>query len=145
MTQPKKELSLVHDDEALDQEVIEQIEHLVNDGLHELREILDEIDMVVISIINSVNTIEMDTLPRLIRLFEKYASILHLYSFFNELSQAMNMFSLTMKENVLPTDEQSSKNVFMLLESFIYVLGRWDLRFLKASHKRVVWLSERSR
>ena len=58
-------------------------------------------------------------------MFSKYSSILNFYSFFDELSSRMSSFSATMRENPLPESKESTRNIFMLLESFIYVLGKW--------------------
>ena len=104
---------------------LEQIRELVNNDLFELKEILIEIDMNVIEIINNVENLPDTTLKSLVKLFSKYSSILHFYSFFDELSSSMSSFSKTMSEHPLPQNQESTRNIFMLLESFIYVLGKW--------------------
>jgi len=103
----------------------EQLKDLIQDDLYELREILEEIDIIVIDIIDSRTSISIEPIPRLIKLFSRYSSILSLYSFFNELSNAIEKFSQTLKNNPLPRNEESIKNIFILLETFIFVLGSW--------------------
>jgi len=108
-----------------EKDYLEQITHLVTDDLYELQEILDEIDLDVIELIRASSDITADSLQQLIENFTKYTSILQMYSFFSKLSNAMSNFSLTMKNSPLPQSKESIKNIFMLLESFIYVLGKW--------------------
>jgi len=104
---------------------IEQIRSLIHNELYELKEILSEIDVVVIEIINNVSSIDKSSLDELIMLFSRYASILSFYTICDDLSIAMANFSITLKENPLPESEENIKNVFMLLESFMYVLDKW--------------------
>ncbi len=111
----KKEKSLIQD----------QLQDLIQDDLYELKELLEEIDFIVINIINHHMSIPPNSLPELINLFSRYSTILSLYSFFVELSLAMANFSFTLKCNPLPKNKESIKNIFMLLESFIFVLGSW--------------------
>ena len=111
---------------ALDKHMKEQIKHLIEDDLDELIEIHSEIDIDVITIINSTDLIDIQTLTNLTDRFAKYASVLSVYSFFNELGSAMSSFSRTLKENPLPDNDESVTNIFMLLESFMYVLGKWQ-------------------
>jgi len=111
---------------ADDKHIQEQIEHLIYDDLNELKELHSEIDLNVISILNSVDSIDIYALQNLIKKFLKYSTILSIYSFFDELGGSMNGFALTLKENPLPQNEESVTNIFMLLESFMYVLGRWQ-------------------
>jgi len=93
--------------------------------LYELKELLEEIDTIVIKIIDNDIKVTSDYLPRLIELFTRYSAILNLYSFFINLSNAMSNFAHTLKNTPLPNNEESVKNIFMLLESFIFVLGSW--------------------
>lgn len=58
-------------------------------------------------------------------LFEKYASKLAYYSFFDNLSASMRDFSIAIKESALPSDVGQMDNIFTLLESFIRLLGNW--------------------
>ena len=126
LSKPTQELELAERDIYLSNEhKLEQIKELVSNDLFELKEILIEIDMNVIEIINNVENLPNSTLESLVKLFSKYSSILHFYSFFDELSSSMSSFSKIMSENPLPENQESTRNIFMLLESFIYVLGKW--------------------
>lgn len=105
---------------------LEQIEELVSNDLYELREILTEIDVNVIRVINSYSReVLEESVVQIIKFFSKYSSVLGFYNFFNELSSSMATFSHTLENNEIPQNEENIKNVFMLLESFIYVLGKW--------------------
>ncbi len=104
---------------------LEQIKSLIEDDLYELKEVLSEIDVIVIEVINNVDEINIDSLNELTLLFTKYASVLSYYTIFDELSVAMADFSITLKENPLPDDSEYIKNIFMLLETFMYVLYKW--------------------
>jgi CheY-like chemotaxis protein len=110
---------------AIDHHIIHQVQDLVNNDLYELKEILIEIDVGVIKMINNLDAITKDELVSMAELFLKYASVLSYYSFFVELSSAMSKFAHTMQTEELPHNEESVKNIFMILESFVYVLGRW--------------------
>jgi len=103
-----------------------QIQELINNPLYELKELLTEIDVNLIEIINDSYHISSERLVLLAKLFSKYASVLWFYSFFAELASAMTNFSSTINNNPLPNNEQSVKNIFVLLESFVYVIGKWQ-------------------
>ncbi|MBL0707477.1 MAG: response regulator [Sulfurimonas sp.] len=133
-TEPKEEKT---SDSGLDDKYVqEQIENLVYDDLNELREIHTEIDNIIIKIINNTESIDTDVFEKLAKQFYKYSSILVIYSFFQELSASMKNFSITLEENPFPDNKESIKNIFMLLESFMYVLGKWqnDLALGQASN-----------
>lgn len=113
-------------EDELEEEIRNQMLQLVNDDLFELKEILIEIDVCIIGIINNLNDIPQDLLQALIKNFSKYAAILHYYTFFAELSVAMTHFANTMKETPLPETQENINNVFMFLETFVYVLSKWQ-------------------
>jgi len=125
MIHKKKEPIDKQETNANEKEFLEQIAYLVNDDLYELQEILDEIDKEVINLIEISENATQDDLTNLIENFKKYTSILQMYSFFVKLSHAMMNFAHTMQNNPLPQNKETTKNIFMLLESFIYVLGNW--------------------
>lgn len=125
ITHPKK-IELTQEDAERDNSIKEQIEYLINEDLHELIEIHSEIDIVIIDILGNIDNIEQEILSKLVKKFNKYSSILSHYSFFTELSREMFNFTNTLQNEKLPDDTESVKNIFMLLESFIYVLGKWQ-------------------
>ncbi len=108
--------------------VQEQISYLVKDDLPELRELHHDIDALLIEIISSGSNIETisDNLPMMATHFSSYASVLQLYSFYGELSKAMLDFTLTIKTIELPDEEENRLNIFLFLESFMHVVGKWQ-------------------
>jgi len=110
----------------LREDIKSQIIQLINDDLFELRELLDEIDVCIIDIINNSVSISDENLGLLIKHFSRYAAILNYYTFFNELSLAMANFSQVMKDTPLPENMEIRNNVFTFLETFIYVLTKWQ-------------------
>jgi len=102
-----------------------QISHLINDDLFELKEILTEIDVTLIDTINSLDNIPEENIEVLVKHFSRYAAILHYYTFFNELSLGMSDFAQMMRVTHLPSSEESVKNIFTFLETFVYVLSKW--------------------
>jgi len=126
LLQSSQEIELNADDYEYDNLRHEQIQNLIADDLEELKEVHTDIDFNIINIINSIDKIDVQALPNLVDLFSKYASILSYYNFFDELSSAMKVFSNTLNDNPLPDNDESIKNIFMLLESFMYVIGKWQ-------------------
>jgi len=102
-----------------------QIRELVNNDLYELKEILTEIDTYIIEILNHTELISEVTIVSLSKLFERYSSVLSFYSFFSSLSSSMAYFSSTIENTPLPQDKTIVQNIFVMLESFIYVLSKW--------------------
>ncbi|MFA6144426.1 MAG: response regulator [Sulfurimonas sp.] len=103
----------------------EQLSHFIEEDLAELKDLLTEIDLVVIDIINNIDAIAIDSRSLLASLFKKYALSLSMYTFFDELSLAMSSFSHTLENHPLPLDTQRIQNIFLLLETFVFDLGRW--------------------
>lgn len=103
-----------------------QVDQLVHEDLHELRELHMEIDTSVISIINKTLEVDEESLDVILKKFQKYASILAYHSFFSKLSAAMMNFVSTLQENPIPDSQEERENIFMLLESFLYVLVKWQ-------------------
>lgn len=128
MIHPKKQTSMpvTEDDKESDFKQQEQIEELISNDLAELEEIIIDIDNSIIEIISKNGSISPDELSNIARHFIKYSSILHFYSFFDELGQSMFQFGETIKNSPLPEKEENINNIFMLLESFIYVLSKWQ-------------------
>ena len=102
-----------------------QIEELVNTDLYELKEIVMEIDAYIIEIINNQDSVSELTITILSGLFSRYSSVLSFYSFFSSLSSTMLRFSSIIEDNPLPEDRTIVHNIFVMLESFIYVLSKW--------------------
>ncbi len=106
----------------------EQISYLVKDDLPELQEISFEVDTLLIEIISNGadSEIAAENLPKIAEQFSRFSTILQYYSFYHELSRAMNEFSEFIKTAPLPEEEEKRVNIFLFFESFIYVLGKWQ-------------------
>jgi len=110
---------------AEQEDIKNQILQLINDDLFELKEILTEIDVTIIDTINNLENIPDENIELLVKHFSRYASILHYYTFFNELSLGMSDFSQMMRTTQLPNSEENVRNIFTFLETFVYVLSKW--------------------
>ena len=127
----KEELSHPHTTQSTeegtqDQYIKEQMQDLITEDLHELVELHSEIDIQIIDIINTIESIDPDVCTSLASKFTKYSAILNYYSFFNDLSKEMKLFSNTLQTKPLPEDRATVHNIFMLLESFVFVIGKWQ-------------------
>jgi len=123
LAQPKEENKIPAESvDAIDL----QIEQFIKDDLCELKELHTEIDVAVISIINSNDVVPIEKILSISEGFSRYASTLAFYSFFSELASAMNGFAITLKDNPVPEDKEQVINTFMLLESFLFVLKKWN-------------------
>ena len=126
LVQPKNEISTPEAISPTNERLQEQIQSLIHDDLDELRELHSDIDLDVIAIINNTDLLfSGSTLKNLTTNFSRYSSILSFYNFFDDLSKGISAFSRTLQDTPLPSDNEVIKNVFMLLESFMYVLGKW--------------------
>lgn len=106
-------------------DIREQIAQLINDDLFELKEVLTEIDVSVIDIINSLDNISQESISVLSKYFFRYSAILRFYTFFNDLSVVMHNFAQMIETTPLPQDEETVRNIFTFLETFVYVLSKW--------------------
>ena len=106
--------------------VKEQLRDLITEDLHELIELHTEIDAIIIDIINNISSIDSNLQHTLVLRFTTYATILNRYSFFIDLSKEILQFTTTLAHEPLPTDQETVENIFMLLETFIFVLGKWQ-------------------
>ncbi|MBL1280071.1 MAG: response regulator [Fluviicola sp.] len=104
----------------------EQMQQFVNEDLQEIKDLYTEIDSNVISVINSNGDIPADAIEDIMRGFTQYASLLSFYTFFTELAAAMKDFAVTLRDNPLPDDKQKINDIFVLLESFLFVLNKWN-------------------
>jgi len=106
--------------------VKEQIRDLITEDLHELMELHTEIDTAIIEIINTIDAIDNSLRNFLVLRFTNYATILSRYSFFTDLSKEIHLFTSTLDTEPLPSDKETVENIFMLLETFVFVLGKWQ-------------------
>jgi len=104
----------------------DQMQQFINEDLAEIQDLHSEIDSSVISVITSNGEVTDDIMEHIINGFAQYASLLSYYTFFTDLSHAMQSFSKTLSESELPDDKEKINNVFVLLESFLFVLSKWN-------------------
>jgi len=118
----------VKPDFDVDEFVVEQLEQFISEDLEELTDTHNYIDSSIIEILQTKYKadISSDVLLKLKNSFSRYASMISYYPFFNDLGKALATFSAVMKDNDLPEDEELVKNIFTILESFMYVLGKWQ-------------------
>jgi len=118
----------VKPDFDIDEFVVEQLEQFISEDLDELTDTHNYIDSSIIEILQTryKEDISSDVLLKLKDSFSKYASMISYYPFFNDLGKALAAFSIVMKDNDLPEDDELVKNIFTILESFMYVLGKWQ-------------------
>ena len=113
--------------EKYDEEFLrEQIKDIVANDLEELDELLTEIDVNLINVIDNVDEISNEQIALFVKLFSRYSSILRYYNLFDDLGYAIHEFAVTMNDNPLPDNSESIKNIFIILESFIYMLNKWQ-------------------
>lgn len=106
----------------------DQINLLLSESIHELKDLHVEIDTSNLEIINAISSgkdYQYD-LSSLVNNFQRYASILLMHHCFTNLSQSISTLAGTLKTEP-PRDNESLKNAFALVESFIYVLGKWQI------------------
>ncbi len=122
-TQEKKDEVKMDNAENYD----DQLEEFRKDDLYELRDIHDELDVAIIDILQDKEacSIDEDALERVITGFKRYASTISVYPFFNNLFTSLESLADVMAHNDLPDDYRSAISIFELLETFMYVLGRW--------------------
>jgi len=125
----KDQISSSHKDKSKDVEQVylrEQMQQFISEDIQEIKDLHTEIDSSVIAVINSTDTIPDGSIDTIIKGFTQYASLLSYYTFFTELSHAMKEFAKTIDENPLPNDFDKINNIFLLLESFLFVLNKWN-------------------
>lgn len=111
----------------------DQVEQLIREDLSELTELHEELDADIIAIIGG----DLESLPRIPTNFSKYASTLGMYSAFDALSATMMNFSKAMNSEPRPKDESKTSEIFMFLEAFMYILGKWQKELQEQSDEKV--------
>lgn len=102
-----------------------QLEQFIHEDLSELEDLVEEMDVVVISILESNNGTTQDEVDIIIKDFTRYAAVVSFYGFTQDLYMALNKFVSVVKNNPIPDDEDNVQNIFMILESFMFVLQKW--------------------
>lgn len=120
--------SIVKDKEYLkipDGEFNVQINRFIENDLSNVKKIHEEIEADISLVINTNNYFSGENVSEIANDFEKYALILSKYSIFDDLSESMQNFSVASKINPLPVDESNIYKIYVFLESYMFVLGKW--------------------
>jgi YesN/AraC family two-component response regulator len=122
----------------------EQVATLVTDDLPELKELQSDIDALLISIISNDldNEILSNNLPLIADNFSRYSNILQYYSFYHDLGNHMQEFAEFIKITHLPEDDNLQKDIFLLFESFIFVLQKWQNDLLTYGKDKLNYLDD---
>ena len=105
----------------------EQIQQLVDEDLSELQELHEGLDASIITIISTEDALRQQTfIEDIPQRFARYASILGMYSSFEELSLAIANLTKAMTEYPQPKDKGNIEDIFLFLEAFMFILGKWQ-------------------
>jgi len=124
---------LEEDNSERENSYYEQIHQLIDEDLVELRELHEELDTNIIAIISG----NYNLIAHVPVLFSRYASILGMYSSFDALSATMNKFSKAVEAQPLPKDTSKTEEIFMFLEAFMYILGKWQKDIAEQSDEKI--------
>lgn len=98
-------------------------DYVLENDVEELREREGEIDSL--AVLFSMNSqVPRDQVIRLASHFLRYGAILSNYPVFEHLGKELETLGKTLEEKY-PFPEGMEKDIFSLMESFVYVLGRW--------------------
>ena len=116
-----------------------QVEDLVSRDLAELVQLHGEMDKVLANILMKDFDIPIlkSNLPKLSAYFNQYASVLSFYTFFDDLSKNMSVFSETLDVDLLAEQEDQHEDIFTLLESFLFVLKSWQNELATCDHSKI--------
>jgi len=112
----------------------EQIDQLIREDLSELQELHEELDASIISVIETASTQAHEEIGSH---FSRYASILGFYPAFESLTSAMQNLTKAMSSYPEPKDSSKTEEIFMFLEAFMYILGKWQKELLEQSDEKV--------
>jgi len=120
----------------------EQVATLVNEDLPELKDLQSDIDTLLIAIISSNidNEIVLKNLPMIAENFSRFSNILQYYSFYHNLGTHMQKFAEFIQTTSLPEEESLKTNIFLLFESFIFVLEKWQNDLLSYGEDKLNFL-----
>jgi len=100
-------------------------EYMMNNDLEKLHTFEKDLEAIS-TLFNLQNNITQEAVLQLAKILEYYANILHEYMIFKALGTEISILAKSIKENSQSFIENSC-NIYILLESFIYVLKRWRL------------------
>jgi len=131
-------------EESVEQKVLynEQLDELEEADIVELAEICIDIDGAIILILgsNGDTKVSLASLPLIIEGFNKFSSTIAYYTVFNNLSVALSSFVLSLEEAPLPASKEDVVNVFTLLESFVFVLKKWQTNLQNKKFESINYL-----
>jgi CheY-like chemotaxis protein len=109
-----------------------ECQHLKDDDLYELIDILTAIDIYVIDIIKNGGVMGDDVRDSLLSLFERYSTIISSYLMLEELYKVISEFAATLKEQK-NIESKKLKNCFAILENVLYSISEWNKELQKNS------------
>ena len=120
----------------------DQLDELEQADVVELAEICIDIDGAIINILGSDgNTkVTLESLPLIIEGFNKFSSIISYYTVFNNLSGALRSFVSSLENAPLPSTQEEVINIFTLLESFVFVLKKWQTNLQNKKFESINYL-----
>ena len=125
-----------------DVSVHEALDEFEEDDLAELESLCTDIDGAIISILSSNGDMEVTkkSLLLIVKYFSKFAAIISYYSIFSNLSSTLNSFVSSIEHNPLPSTSQEIVDIFTLLESFIFVLKKWQTNLANGEFDSINYL-----
>ena len=117
----------------------DQIDILIENDLGELTEYLDAIDF---QISKCKRDYAKDNLVALSYEIKSYSSTISTYTFFDNVSKQLKALSLMIENEELPDDKEAINNIFIYMESFVYVLGKWQNAITVSSLKEINYFDE---
>ena len=124
----KEEVVLDKKQESSHAHMYEELEDFSFEDYDELIDAYEVIDSAVVEVLQSGGNLSL-TQTKILPIserFGKYASTISYYSVFASLGSAMGNFSRVLRDNEIPDKKEDIVNVFTLLESFIFVLKKWQ-------------------
>jgi len=120
----------------------EQLDELEQADVVELAEICADIDGAIITILASdgSTTATLESLPLIIEGFNKFSSTISYYTVFNNLASALSSFVSSLENAPLPSTKEEVVNIFTLLESFVFVLKKWQINLQNREFESINYL-----
>ncbi len=124
--------------EQIEKYDLEQLVELKTEDLYELEELQIEIDIAVISVLETNDTDV--SVPIIIARLSRFSSIISPYGFIKDVGYAISELVHIMKNNNLPENEEQVNSIFIFLESFTFVLKKWNENIMSSDLEGIKFL-----
>jgi len=141
ISEPKEEpISL--DPPKSDLRYNESLDTFEEDDVRELAELCMDIDVAIIAILAAEGDDEAidKSLHLIIEGFSRFSSIISYYTIFNNLTSALKEFIISLQENELPATYEEISDIFTLVESFVFVLKKWQVNLENREFESINYL-----